>query len=201
MSTLIEVLESLFTPSLLQLELLILISSWIGIQKENLFKSFNFHWKVMKFFKSKSIFDTFKFSYYCNKLTGVLFFTLKQSKHGHFHIKTTFLDFLIFLFNLIFTSNELRKAFMIRVETNKSVVIEITDKLDCIMSVLRSVLVIFSNFIHKKVLWKIICNFNFIDLQVKTFKVQICLDTSSLVLSSLSLFFPKVQPANKFFSI
>lgn len=121
----------------------------------------------MKFFQSTSIFDTFKFSYYCNKLFGVLFFTLKQNPHGHLYIKTTFWDFLLFSCGLIFTLNELWKVFMFRVEYNKSVVIKMTIKLDSVLSVLRSVLVIITNFVYKQVLWKIIKNFNFIDCKVE----------------------------------
>jgi hypothetical protein len=122
----------------------------------------------MKFFKFNSVFQTFKVPYFFNKFYGVLFFTIKRKPDGKFYAKTTFWDFLLFLFSFILTFREFLKFFKAPFKTSKSIVIDMMVKLDTFQSVFRTPLTVVFNFYSKQFMWKIVENLNFIDVKVNS---------------------------------
>ena len=126
----------------------------------------------MKYFKSSSIFDSFRFFYYLSKFGGYLFFTVKKDKLGKYYSATTVLDIMVFVTSLMITLtaswNIVKTPFKL---SSRSIVLDLGVFMLTKMIVLNINFSTVQNFFNRHENFEIIGNFHFIDKKVKLIKI------------------------------
>lgn len=121
----------------------------------------------MKIFQSKNIFESSKFLYTFNKLTGNLFFTISEDVPGIFEFKSSKFDLILFFSSLLFTFWSLNEAAQTRSWfKSRSVIIEFGFLLNLNLLVVKPILLIFHNFYNRRGVFQILKNISWIDKKV-----------------------------------
>lgn len=130
-------------------------------------KRFNFIINESNLFRSKNIFESFRYCYYVNKLSGYMFFSIKKTSESYKFSSTKF-DFFVFVSSLVLSLWSFYETLEISsVYFSKSVVLKLGFLLSAKLAALHSLILIFCNFINRKHLFKIIENFDWMDQKVE----------------------------------
>lgn len=123
----------------------------------------------MKFFKSNNIFDSFKFYYYLNKLSGYLFFTIKKDKHGSYSSSTTMLDISALAISLAFCLFVCAEMIGVPFKpSSRSVILDLGIFILTKLVAFDCVVIVLFNFLHRHKTFQILKNCHWIDGKVKT---------------------------------
>lgn len=121
----------------------------------------------MKFFKSNSVFDSFKISYYLNKLSGYWFFTIKKDKAGNYTSTTSVMDFVLLFLSLTLCISSclsvIRTPFKL---SSRSIILDIGVFISSKIVVLCPIIIVLLNFYHRHECFQIIRNYHWIDKKV-----------------------------------
>lgn len=116
--------------------------------------------------KSNSIFDSFKFIYHLNKLSGFLFFTTRTGSEGFYSVTTAW-DIAIFLISLSAASCAIKEAFKAPFLVNsRSIILDIGSYVNGKTSILHPAILIIINFYHRHDIFQILHNLHWIDAKV-----------------------------------
>lgn len=116
--------------------------------------------------KSNSIFDSCKFIYRLNKLSGFLFFTIRNGSEGFYSVTTAW-DVAIFLISLSAASCAIKDASKAPFTVNsRSIILDIGSYVNQKTSILHPVILIIMNFYYRHDIFKILHNLHWIDRKV-----------------------------------
>lgn len=122
----------------------------------------------LKIMSPRNIFESFRFCYFLNKLSGNLFVTIKQDKFGNFHPSTSPWDFVIFFCSFSFAFYNVKKVSDSSLKImSSSVIIELAVHFNDKITYFKFLLAIILNFATRYTTFKILSNLNWIDFKVK----------------------------------
>lgn len=113
------------------------------------------------------IFDSFKFCYRVNKLSGYLFFSIRKDS-GRFYSTTTPWDVILFITSLTIKSYSLAIIFKLPlIISSRSIMIQIGIFMYLKAVVFHPMILILMNFYNRHEMFKIIKNLEWIDEKVR----------------------------------
>lgn len=121
----------------------------------------------MKLLASKNIFESIRFFYNLNKLSGYLFFTFSKDGSGQFSSKTTAIDYFSFAASTTFSIYGIYSFVGGSLIANQdAIIIFIGLFILSRLMIIQPLFFILSNFHNRKKMFKILYNFHWIDEQV-----------------------------------
>lgn len=119
--------------------------------------------------KSNNIFDSFKFCYHVNKLSGYLFFSIRKDEPGKFY-SSTLCDVMFFIASFIFTFYPFILVWRLPlILSSRSVILGIGTYLNLKTTILHPLILISMNFFNRHDMFEVLQNLNWMDEKVRNY--------------------------------
>lgn len=127
----------------------------------------------LRFLSSNNVFESSKFCFKINQLSGFLFLTIRKDRSGVYYSTTTALDLIWLLVSLASASWLFFIVLQTPLEiTSRSTILDIGIYLNSKLSALQPILFMLLNFLNRKEFFGIVESFHWIDIRVSNYFVK-----------------------------